>query len=106
MATLWECPNCVAVAETADPRTITPMHTCGGLSGMTAPFLRIPPGKVEIPAGVRVRAVEREDYIAGETVQVDGERRPIMSVITERPDGSNDIHVMAPSATATLKTGE
>jgi len=42
--------------------------------------------------------VVREDYVAHEIVQYDGWGRPIMSVITERPDGSNDIAVLAPTA--------
>lgn len=52
-----------------------------------------------VPAGqsCRVRAVEREDYEGGEDVQRDGRGRPIMSVITERPDGSTDVAVMAPT---------
>jgi len=42
--------------------------------------------------------VVRQDYVAGEIVQYDGWGRPIMSVITERPDGSNDVAVLAPTA--------
>lgn len=54
-----------------------------------------------VPAGVRCRVIarEREDYINGEIVQYDGERRPIMSVITERDDGC-DVAVLAPCARA------
>lgn len=46
----------------------------------------------------RVRAVEREDYIGGALVQYDGEGRPVSAVVTERPDGSNDVQVFAPTA--------
>jgi len=45
-----------------------------------------------------VRSVEREDYVGDQVVQYDDNGRPIMSVITERPDGSYDTAVMAPTA--------
>jgi hypothetical protein len=72
-------------------------HTCQALAGITAPL--VPAG-----SGVRVRAVEREDYVGREIVQYDGNGRPIMAVVTDRPDGSNDVVVMAP--TAALKIEE
>jgi len=52
-----------------------------------------------VPAGsgASVRAVEREDYVGQEIVQYDGNGRPIMSVITDRADGSNDVTVLAPT---------
>jgi hypothetical protein len=54
-----------------------------------------------VPAGTRckVEAVEREDYINGDLVQVDGRGRPVMSVITTRDDGQ-DCTVYAPTALA------
>jgi hypothetical protein len=53
-----------------------------------------------VPAGsgARVLAVEREDYVGGELVAYDDNRRPIAAVVTERPDGSNDVMVNAPAA--------
>jgi hypothetical protein len=53
-----------------------------------------------IKAGVRakVEAVEREDYIGDELVQLDANGRPIMSVITTRDDGQ-DCAIYAPTAT-------
>jgi hypothetical protein len=67
------------------------MHACRGLAGLTAPM---------VPAGTRAehRAVEREDYISGDLVQVDGNGRPAMAVITTRNDGQ-DCTVYAPTAT-------
>lgn len=102
----WECPNCVATHGTADPRPHTPMHQCAGLRGLMAPLVRVPPQRVELPRGVRVVAVERGDYVAGERVQADGEGRPVMAVRTERADGSNDVHILAPTASATAHGGE
>jgi hypothetical protein len=72
-------------------------HTCRALGGITAPL-------VADGSGVRVRAVEREDYVGKEIVQYDDNGRPIMAVITDRPDGSNDVVVLAP--TAALKIEE
>jgi hypothetical protein len=58
-----------------------------------------------VPEGMDcdVRAVEREDYIGKEVVTFDGENRPIMAVETVRGDGSNDVAVYAPCASAELR---
>jgi hypothetical protein len=86
----WVCPNCPVEAVTAGD-TPNRYHECRGLAGITAPM---------IPAGslARVRAVVREDYVGAEIVQYDGNGRPIGAVVTERPDGSNDCAVLAPTA--------
>ena len=49
-----------------------------------------------VPAGTKakVTAVEREDYIGNDNVG------RVMAVKTERSDGSNDVAVFAPTATA------
>lgn len=90
-ATQWECPNCVATART--PWDVqNRFHNCPGLAGLTAPMVR---------AGTRckVEAVEREDYVGSEAVQLDGNGRPVMSVVTTRDDGQ-DCTVYAPTAYA------
>lgn len=86
----WVCPNCPVEAVTPG-NTPNRFHECRGLAGITAPM---------VPAGSRSRvsAVVREDYERDEIVQRDGYGRPIMAVITERPDGSNDVAVLAPTA--------
>lgn len=77
----WVCPNCTAYAVTyGQPNRL---HSCPGLAGLTAPM-------VLTGQKCTVRAVEREDYIGREDVQLDDNGRPVMAVITERPDGSND----------------
>lgn len=48
----------------------------------------------------RVRAVVREDYVAGEDVHYDGDGRPVMSVMIERDEGQ-DCVVYAPAARVT-----
>ena len=85
----WMCPNCpVTVVTTGQPNRY---HRCGGLQGLVAPMV------LDGFQG-RVLTVEREDYIGDELVHRDGEGRPIMAVITERPDGSNDVMVNVPTA--------
>ena len=87
----WVCPNCPAESVTTEDRPHTRFHECPGLLGLTAPM-------VEAGVKVRVTAKEREDYIGTEKAG------RVMSVVTERADGSNDVAVFAP--TATLKAEE
>jgi hypothetical protein len=83
----WVCPNCTMTDVTHEAQPHTRFHTCPGLLGLTAPM-------VEAGSKVRVTAREREDYIGNEKVG------RVMSVVTERADGSNDVAVFAPTATA------
>lgn len=87
----WACPNCGLTDRTREARPHTRFHTCPALANLTAPML---------PAGTRAKvvAVEREDYVGGERVQVDGNGRPIMAVRTTRDHGEDAI-VFAPTAT-------
>lgn len=90
----WVCPNCTFtdVTHHGADAVVTRFHPCAGLKGLTAPM---------VPAGTRakVEAVERGDYVGREHVQVDGDGRPVMSVVTTRDDG-NDVAVFAPLAAA------
>lgn len=90
----WVCPNCSLEEETGP--VSNRFHSCPGLHGLTAPM---------IPAGTaaKVYTTEREDYVGTEQVQMH-EGRPVMNVITERPDGSNDVVVFAPTATGRGET--
>jgi len=95
---MWSCPNCPAEARLPLPRPgQVHLHLCTGLRGLAAPLL---------PAGTRARvvAVEREDYIGSEQVQLDPElQRPVMSVVTEHDDGRRDAIVFAPLASAHIE---
>lgn len=96
---LWRCPNC-GLEEAAPPPGLnsTRMHPCPRLRGLVAPLL---------PAGVsaKVVAVEREDYVGSEAVQLDPERgRPVMSVVTTRDDGQDTI-VFAPTISVAAGAG-
>jgi hypothetical protein len=89
----WVCPNCTETRVTREARPHTPFHSCRGLRGLSAPL---------VPDGMdcKVETVERGDYVGRELVQTDGERRPVMSIVTTRADGSNDCAVLAPCASA------
>ena len=92
----WYCPNCTVTTVSRDPRPHAPMHTCKGTHGLTT---------MMVQAGVRAEivAVEREDYIGTDTVQLDPENgRPIMAVVAKRDDGEDRI-INAPVATASVK---
>jgi len=69
----------------------THLHTCSGLRGLTAPLLLM-------GTRAKVEAHEREDYVGNDSVQMDIDGRPIMSVVTTRDDGQ-DVVVFAPTAT-------
>jgi hypothetical protein len=88
----WECPNCNLKEVTREVTPHSRFHSCRGLKGLTAPM---------VPAGERakVTAREREDYVGRDSVQTDGEGRPIMSIVTERDDGQ-DCAVLAPCVEA------
>jgi hypothetical protein len=86
----WTCPNCTTESITHEAQPHTRFHACPGLKGLTAPM---------VPAGTKakVTAVEREDYIGTDRVQLH-EGRPVMAVVTTRDDGE-DRAVFAPTAT-------
>ena len=90
----WECPNCGAQDVTRQHLPHSRMHPCPALRGMTAPFVEVLPGAQRS----RLKAVVREDNVGEDGVRFDGDGRPIMAVVTERADGSNDVHVFAPTA--------
>jgi hypothetical protein len=94
--TRWVCSNGCGVTDVTPAGVPNRFHVCRVLRGITAPL--VAEGSV-----VRVRAVEREDYVGDEVVQYDTDGRPIMAVVTDRPDGSNDVVVMAPTASWSAK---
>jgi hypothetical protein len=91
---LWSCPRCDLqdVTHEAQPNRY---HPCPALAGLTVPM-------VEAGTHVKITINEREDYVGDETVTTVG-GRPIMSIVTQREDGSNDVAVFAPRATAKLE---
>lgn len=83
----YTCPKCDGWLDGIGNR----MHNCPGLGDMAIYF--IPEDQ-----DVKIIVNEREDYINGETVQLDSNNRPIMSIKTVRDDGE-DIVIYAPTAT-------
>lgn len=86
----WECPSCIATAETAH-QPDGPMHDCPGHAGLS---LRL------VPAGqkLRHRVNYREDYSRpGSIPQTDDDGRPVMSVTTDHPDGRSALTLFMPT---------
>lgn len=92
----WYCPNCPARHRTFEQNPHLPFHACPALAGITAPFLRV-------GVKAKVEAREREDYVGADSgnVTLDGNGRPIMSVVTTRDDGQ-DCTVFAPCAIGSI----
>ena len=91
----WECPACTHRHQTTETRPHVPLHPCAGLGGLSAPMV------LEGTQKTRHVLQERGDYINGEHgILYDPDGRAIMSVVTERADGTNDCTVFAPTATA------
>lgn len=89
--THWDCERCPCEDRTQVPGVHTRFHRCPALGGAELPM------RVR-NSGSRVRLVEREDYVGAEQVQlING--RPVMAAVTDRPDGSNDAVLYAPTAT-------
>lgn len=95
----WHCPSCTVEFRRMknDDGSGPPMHTCRGVRGLLVPM---------VPKGVAATHVirEREDYVNGELVRLDGEGRPTMSVETVRDDGQ-DATVYAPTVTGRIEAG-
>jgi len=90
--TEWHCPNCGKRDRTQNTGPHIRYHTCPKLRYLSAPMVRA-------GARAKVELREREDYVNGEKVQLDPERkRPVMSIVTTRDNGQ-DCVVFAPSAT-------
>lgn len=92
----WRCPQCGATDVTPSS-TPNRYHPCPKLRGLATPLL-------EASVKARIFLVEREDYVGRELVALDPERRrPVMAMVTERADGSNDARVYAPTIRVDLK---
>jgi len=89
----WRCDGCGFEDVTHEARPHSRFHPCPAMGGLAVPMVR---GGIK----ARVTAVEREDYVGDETVQTGAGGRPVMAVITEYEDGSNDTTVYAPLAEA------
>ena len=86
----WYCPNCDALARTYSEKL--PYHECPKLAGVMSPLILV-------GTKAKIVAVERQDYIGGDLVQVDANGRPIMSVVTTRDDGQDCVTFPATATT-------
>lgn len=88
----WACPSCGLQDRTQQAGPHTQYHPCPALRGFNAPLVEVlNPGD---RPGARHRLVEREDYAGDPAIG------RYAALRTERPDGSNDVTVFAPTATA------
>jgi hypothetical protein len=97
----WYCPNCGLTAQLPPLKPgQTHLHTCPKLAMLSAPM---------IPEGIaaKVERRDREDYEGPDTghTQLDGNGRPVMSVVTTRDNGTDAI-VFAPTATMRADLGD
>lgn len=99
--TRWECPSCGLQDVTREARPHSRMHACRALAGFTTPMVRVV-GRELRKNSVTHRVVERGDWIGSERVQLDGNGRPVMAILTERADG-HDTHVYPPTATGAAR---
>ena len=96
----WECPNCHLTERTRpQPVNSSRMHPCPQLHGLVAPL-------VLAGTDCRVSAVERGDYLNGETQRKGDDGKPYMAVRTDRADGSNDLIVFPGVAVAGVARGD
>jgi hypothetical protein len=87
----WSCPSCGATHVTREARPHTPMHPCPKVRGFSTPF-------VEDGLAAVHRVQIREDYIAGDDVQLAVDGTPIMSIAVESDDAPPATFVYAPTA--------
>ena len=102
----WDCPNCDYLDVTTEAKPHTRMHACPGMGGLTVPMVNTSRHAVGKRASVRVRKVLREDYEGNERgLTRDADGRPVMAVVTEYPDGSNDAAVYPAVAVIDVRKG-
>lgn len=89
--TWWKCPSCQTTDVTERADVHSRMHSCPAFNGVTLPMEQVLSPDSQTTS--RHRKIEREDYIGDEV----GVGRT-MSISTDRPDGSNDLVVFAPTA--------
>lgn len=90
---LWECQYCGVRKQTRMYKPHTPMHRCPEFNGIEVPFIK---------KNQSLIVNTREDYIGDESVLLDTNGKPIMSVTVDKGDKGNDVYVYAPVATAKL----
>ena len=89
----WVCPACGKTDMTREARPHSRFHKCPKMRGLLTPM-------VQVGTAAKLVLNEREDYVNGEHVRLDPERRrPVMSISTVRDNGQDAV-VFAPTATS------
>ncbi len=90
----WECPSCGRQETTKEARPHAPFHACTAQRGAWVPSVEVHTN-VGLARGVVRHVVRaRDDYVGAERgLRYDAAGTPVMSVVTERADGSNDCAV-------------
>lgn len=99
----WECPSCHRQETTSEARPHTPFHACSALRGAWVPSVEVHDNHGLAAGAVRHVVNERQDYVGREIGLRYADGRPVMSVTTERADGSNDCAVFPGVARASLE---
>jgi hypothetical protein len=94
----WHCPNGCYCTETtpALPPGATRFHNCPNLHQLSAPLVRV-------GTDCSVEAIEREDYLGGETQATGDDGIAYMAITTRYADGRNDLAVNAGLAHGELR---
>jgi hypothetical protein len=86
----WACPSCSVTSRTQEAQPHTRMHSCAGLSGLTAPMVEVEHDGDHPDA--RHLVLERQDYAGSPFVP------RFMGVRTEHGDGRVDATAFAETA--------
>lgn len=94
----WYCPNGCGVAERVAPLPpgATRYHPCTRLHMLNAPLVRVGSDCIN-------EAVEREDYLNGDTQATGDDGKAYMAIRTVHADGHDDLAVNAGLAHGELR---
>lgn len=74
-----------------------PTHPCPKFNGFSVPLVEVF-GDALKKLSTRHVVKHRDDYVGAEEAQIGPDGKPIMALITERADGSNDTRIYSPRA--------
>lgn len=97
----WECPSCHRQETTAVALPHAPFHVCTAQGGAWVPSVEVHSNAGLALGAVRHVVNERADYVGQELGLRYADGRPVMSITTERADGSTDCAVFPGTARVT-----
>lgn len=101
----WECPSCHRQESTREIRPHAPFHECPAHAGALVPSVEVHHNRGLARGAVRHVVRPREDYVGTELGLRYAAGVPVMSVVTERADGSNDCAVFPATAQGEMSHG-